>query len=248
MMSTIYIKNRDGFVFDEASQTLMSYEFKSAVVNFSKGIVIHKCLVGGCEREYKHAFNVYLNEDCFKRGEVYKGLGWTFEEVVNRVHRCHPHDEVMLYGFVSGEACLVDVSVFDYILDAGQDWKSADGKKYFPSASRVYDFHDYKVQDANGDVRVVKSPASLLALTDEQQAAVFDFEAILKKMRELNIRMYYDMEGETMQFINNEYRHSDHWGSEEPDKVYIDGMGDKIAFYAVSYNSCDWDLAVSLKK
>lgn len=23
---------------------------------------------------------------------------------------------------------------------------------------------------------------------------------------------------------------------------------DKIAFYAVSYNSCDWDLAVSLKK
>jgi hypothetical protein len=112
----------------------------------------------------------------------------------------------------------------------------------------VYDFHDYKVQDANGDVRVVKSPASLLALTDEQQAAVFDFEAILKKMRELNIRMYYDMEGETMQFINNEHRHSDHWGSEEPDKVYIDGMGDKIAFYAVSYNSCDWDLAVSLKK
>lgn len=247
-MMSVFIKNRDGFVFDEATQTLMPYEFKSAIVNFSTGTVIHKCLVGGLEREYSGTFNVYLNEDCFKRNEVYKGSEWTFEEVINRAYGCYPRNEVELYGFVSGEACLVDVSVFDYILDAGQDWKSADGKRFYPSASRVYDFHDYKVQDANGDVRVVKSPASLLALTDEQQAAVSDFEAILKKMRELNIRMYYDMDGETMQFINNEHRHSDHWGSEEPDKVYIDGMGDKIAFYAVSYNSCDWDLAVSLKK
>jgi hypothetical protein len=247
-MMSVFIKNRDGFVFDEATQTLMPYEFKSAIVNFSTGTVIHKCLVGGLEREYSGTFNVYLNEDYFKRNEVYKGTGWTFEEVVERVHRCYPHDEVMLYGFVNGEACLVDVSVFDYILDAGQDWKSADGKKYFPSASRVYDFHDYKVQDENGDVRVVKSPASLLALTDEQRSAVLDFEAITEKMRALNIRMYYDMEGGTMQFINNEHRSYDTWSSEEPDKVYISGMGETIPFNAVSYSSCDWDIAVTLKK
>lgn len=247
-MMSVFIKNRDGFVFDEATQTLMPYEFKSAIVNFSTGTIIHKCLVGGLEREYSGTFNVYLNEEFFKKNNAYKGTGWTFEEVVERVHRCYPHDEVMLYGFVNGEASLVDVSVFDYILDAGQDWKSADGKKFYPSASRVYDFHDYKVQDANGDVRVVESPASLLALTDEQMAVVLDFEAIAKKMRELNIRMYYDMEGETMQFINNEHRAHDLWGSDEPEKVYIDGMGKKIPFYAVSYNSCDWDLAVSLKK
>jgi hypothetical protein len=247
-MMSVFIKNRDGFVFDEATQTLMPYEFKSAIVNFSTGTVIHKCLVGGLEREYSGTFNVYLNEEFFKKNDAYKGTGWSFEEVVDRIYGCYPRNEVELYGFVNGEATLVDVSVFDYVLDAGQEWKSADGKQFYPSASRVYDFNDYKVQDANGDVRVVKSPASRLALTDEQKAAVLDFEAILKKMRELNIRMYYDMEGETMQFINNEHRAHDLWGSDEPEKVYIDGMGDKIAFYAVSYNSCDWDLAVSLKK
>lgn len=247
-MMSVFIKNRDGFVFDEATQTLMPYEFKSAIVNFSTGTVIHRCLVGGLEREYSGTFNVYLNEEFFKKNDAYEGTGWTFEEVVERVYRCYPHNEVELYGFVNGEAKLVDVSVFDYILNDGQDWKSVDGKQCYPSASRVYDFNDYKVQDANGDVRVVKSPASLLALNDEQKAAVLNFEAILKKMRELNIRMYYDMEGETMQFINNEHRAQDLWGSEDPNKVYISGMGDKIAFYAVSYNSCDWDLAVSLKK
>lgn len=247
-MMSVFIKNRDGFVFDEATQTLMPYEFKSAIVNFSTETVIHKCLVGGLEREYSGTFNVYLNEDCFKKNEAYKGTGWTFEEVVDRIYGCYPRNEVELYGFVNGEATLVDVSVFDYVLDAWDEWKSSDGKKFYPSASRVYDFNDYKVQDANGDVRVVKSPASLLALNDEQKAAVLNFEAIVKKMQELNIRMYYDMEGETMQFINNEHRHSDHWGSEEPNKVYISGMGKKIPFYAVSYNSCDWDLAVSLKK
>lgn len=247
-MMSVFIKNRDGFVFDEATQTLMPYEFKSAIVNFSRGVVIHKCLVGGLEREYSGEFNVYLNEDFFKKHEACKGTGWTFEEVVNRIYGCYPQNEVELYGFVNGEATLVDISVFDYILNDGQDWKSADGKQFYPNASRVYDFNDYKVQDANGDVRVVKSPASQLALTDEQKATVLNFEAILKKMRELNIRMYYDMDGETMQFINNEHRHSDHWGSEEPNKVYIRGMGKTIPFYAVSYNSCDWDLAVSLKK
>lgn len=247
-MMSVFIKNRDGFVFDEATQTLMPYEFKSAIVNFATETVIHKCLVGGVEREYGGVFDVYLNEESFKKSEPYKGSGWTFEEVVNRVYGCYPRNEVELYGFVNGEAALVDVSVFDYILNNGQDWKSVDGKQFYPTASRVYDFNDYKVQDANGDVRVVKSPASLLALTDEQKTAVLNFEAIVTKMRELNIRMYYDMEGETMQFINNEHRHSDHWGSEEPNKVYIRGMGKTVPFYAVSYNSCDWDLAVSLKK
>lgn len=247
-MMNAAIKNRNGFVFDEASQTLMPYEFKSAIVNFSRGIIIHKCLVGGLDREYSGVFDVYLNEESFKKNDAYKGTRWTLEEVIERVYGCYPHNEVELYGFVNGEAKLVDVSVFDYILNDGEDWKSADGKQCYSSASRVYDFNDYKVQDANGDVRVVKSPASLLALNDEQKAAVLNFEAILKKMRELNIRMYYDMEGETMQFINNEHRAQDLWGSEDPNKVYIRGMGDIIAFYAVSYNSCDWDLAVSLKK
>lgn len=247
-MMSVFIKNRDGFVFDEATQTLMPYEFKSAIVNFSREIVIHKCLVGGLEREYSGTFNVYLNEEFFKKNDAYKGTGWTFEEVVDRIYGCYPRNEVELYGFVNGEATLVDVSVFDYILDTGEEWKSADGKQFYPTASRVYDFNDYKVQDANGDVRVVKSPASRLALTDEQNTAVLNFEAIVAKMRELNIHMYYDMEGETIQFVNNEHRHSDHWGSEEPNNVYIRGMGKTIPFHAVSYNSCDWDLAVSLKK
>ncbi len=245
---SVFIKNRNGFVFDETTQTLMPYEFKSAIVNFSREIVIHKCLVGGLEREYSGAFDVYLNEEFFKKNEAYKGAGWTFEEVVDRIYGCYPRNEVELYGFVNGEAKLVDVSVFDYILNDGQDWKSTDGKQFYLTANRVYDFNDYKVQDANGDVRVVKSPASRLALTDEQKAAVLNFEAIVTKMRELNIHMYYDMEGETIQFINNEHRHSDHWGLEEPNKVYIRGMGKTIPFHAVSYNSCDWDLAVSLKK
>lgn len=247
-MMSVFIKNRDGFVFDEATQTLMPYEFKSAIVNFSRGIVIHKCLVGGLDREYSGEFDVYLNEDYFKRNDVYKGSEWTFEEVMQIVYGCYTHNEVELYGFVNGEAKLVDVSVFDYILNSGQDWKSADGKQFYPNASRVYDFNDYKVQDADGEVRVVKSPASLLALNDEQRTAVLNFETIVAKMRELNIRMYYDMEGETMQFINNEHRSNDLWGSEEPNKVYISGMGKTIPFYAVSYNSCDWDLAVSLRK
>lgn len=247
-MMSVFIKNRDGFVFDEATQTLMPYEFKSAIVNFPTGTVIHKCLVGGLEREYSGTFNVYLNEEFFKKNDAYKGTGWSFEEVVERVYRCYPHNEVELYGFVNGEASLVDVSVFDYIFDAGQEWKSADDKQFYPNASRVYDFNDYKVQDANGDVRVVKSPSSLLALTDEQRSAVLDFEAITEKMRALNIRMYYDMEGGTMQFINNEHRSYDTWSSEETDKVYISGMGETIPFNAVSYNSCDWDLAVKLKK
>ena len=89
-MMGVFIKNRDGFVFDEATQTLMPYKFKSAIVNFSTETVIHKCLVGGLEREYGGVFDVYLNEEFFKKNEAYKGTGWTFEEVVDRIYGCYP--------------------------------------------------------------------------------------------------------------------------------------------------------------
>ena len=55
-MNAIYIKNRDGFVFDEATQTLMPYKFEKAIVNFSNGVVIHKCTVDGVSREYPSDF------------------------------------------------------------------------------------------------------------------------------------------------------------------------------------------------
>lgn len=247
-MNAIYIKNRDGFVFDEATQTLMPYKFEEAIANFNNGVVIHKCTVDGVSREYTSDFEVYLNEEEFKKRNPHRGSGWVLQEVVSQVYGCCLHDDVAAFAFINGEARLVDVSVVDFACKSGTGWYAPNGEKFYATPQRVYDFHDYKVKNEDGDVRVVKSAHSRLSLTDEQMAVVLDFERAFKKLRELNVQMYYDMEGESMKFVNNEHIERTLWGEYVNEMVDMRGMGYDISFYPISYNSCDYDLSVKMKQ
>lgn len=247
-MMNVFIKNRDGFVFDEATQTLMPYKFNGAIVNFNKGLVIHKCTVDGVNREYTSDFEMYLSEDDFKKRNQHRGIGWDLQEVVSQIYGCCLHNDVEAFTFINGEARLTDVSVVDFAYKGGTGWYAPNGERFYATPQRVYDFHDYKVKDENGDVRVVKSANSRLSLTDEQMAVVLDFERAFKKLRELNVQMYYDMEGESMKLVNGEHIERTLWGEHVDEMVDLRGMGYDFSFYPISYNSCDWDLAVKLKK
>lgn len=247
-MMNVFIKNRDGFVFDEATQTLMPYKFEEAIVNFNKGVVIHKCTVDGVNREYASDFEMYLNEEEFKKANPYKGSRWELQEVVNHVYGCCLHNDTEAFAFINGEARLADVSLVDFSFKGGTGWCAPNGERFYATPQRVYDFHDYKVKDEGGIIRVVESPASKLALTEEQMAAVRNFETLYKKMREMDIMMYYDMEGESMKFVNNKHINRTLWGEHQDGMVYMCGMGHDISFYPIAYNSCDYELSVLLKK
>lgn len=247
-MMSVFIKNRDGFVFDEATQTLMPYKFEEAIVNFSNGTVIHKCTVDGVSREYSSEFDMYLSEEDFKKRNPHRGSGWELQEVVSQIYGCCLHNDVEAFAFINGEARLTDVSVVDFACKGGTGWYAPNGERFYTTPQRVYDFHDYKVKDENGDVRVVKSANSRLSLTDEQMAVVLDFEMAFKKLRELKVQMYYDMEGESMKFVNGEHIERTLWDEHQNNMVDMRDMGHDISFCPISYNSCDLDLAVALKK
>lgn len=247
-MNAIYIKNRDGFVFDEATQTLMPYKYEAAIVNFDRCKVTHRCTIDGVYKELDGEFELYLNEDEFKKGNQYKGSCWKLQEVVDHVYGCCLHNDVEAFAFINGEARLADVSLVDFAHECSTGWYAPNGERFYATPQRVYDFHDYKVKNEDGDVRVVKSAHSRLSLTDEQMAVALDFERAFKKLRELNVQMYYDMEGESMKFVNNEHIERTLWGEHINDMVYMRGMGYDISFYPIAYNSCDYDLSVKMKQ
>lgn len=246
-MNAIYIKNRDGFVFDEATQTLVPYKFEGAFVNFDSNKVVHRCTIDGAYKELDSEFNLYLNEDEFKKKNPHRGAEWTLLEVVNRLYGCCLTGASHAYAFINGEARLADVSVVDFAYKDGLGWSAPNGEQFYATPQRVYDFHDYKVKDENGDVRVVKSAYSRLSLTDEQMEAALDFERAFKKLRDLNVQMYYDMEGESMKLVNGEHIERNLWGEHVNEMVYLRGIGYDFSFYPISYNSCDWDLSVKMK-
>ena len=246
-MMNVFIKNRDGFVFDEATQTLMPYKFEEAIVNFNNGVVIHKCTVDGVSREYASDFEMYLNEEEFKKKNQYKGCSWDLQEAISHIYGCCLHNDVEAFTFINGEARLADVSVVKFAYKSGTGWYAPNGEKFYATPQRVYDFNDYRVKDEGGDVRVVKSAHSRLSLTDEQMEAALDFERAFKKLRDLNVQMYYDMEGESMKFVNNEHIERTLWGEYINERVDMQGMGYDISFDPISYNSCDWDLSVKMK-
>ena len=246
-MMSVFIKNRDGFVFDEATQTLIPYKFEEAIVNFSNGTVIHKCTVDGVSREYSSEFDMYLSEEDFKKRNPHRGSGWDLQEVVSHIYGCCLHNDVEAFTFINGEARLTDVSVVDFAYKGSTGWYAPNGERFYTTPQRVYDFHDYKVKDENGDVRVVKSAYSRLSLTAEQMTAALDFDKAFKKLRDLDVQLYYDMEGESMKFVNNEHIERTLWGEHINESVDMRGMGYDISFYPIAYNSCDYDLSVKMK-
>lgn len=248
MMEICYIKNQDGFVFDEATQTLVPYKFEAAIVNFANDKITHKCTIDGVSKEIEGNFDAYLNESEFKKKNPYRGTGWSLQEIVDRVYGCCLTGESLAYRFIDGEAKLADVAMTEFMYQTGGGWSAPTGERFYATPQRVYDFHDYKVKDEDGIIRVVESPASKLALTEEQMTAVRNFETLYKKMREMDIMMYYDMEGESMKFVNNKHINRTLWGEYQDGMVYMCGMGHDISFYPISYNSCDYELSVLLKK
>ena len=247
MMEICYIKNRDGFVFDEASQALVPYKFEAAIVNFANEKIVHKCIIDGVSKEISGDFDAYLNEGEFKKKNPYLGTAWSLQEIVDRVYGCCMTGESLAYAFVDGEAKLSDVSKVDFSYHNNTGWATPNGERFYATPQRVYDFHDYKVKDEDGTIRIVESPASKLALTEEQMAVALDFERAFKKLRELKVQMYYDMEGESMKFVNGEHIERTLWGEYVNEMVDLRGIGYDFSFYPISYNSCDWDLSVKMK-
>lgn len=247
MMEICYIKNQDGFVFDEVSQTLVPYKFEAAIVDFANEKITHKCIIDGVSKEVEGNFDAYLNEGEFKKKNPYRGTEWSLQEIVDRVYGCCLTGESLAYAFVDGEAKLADVSIVEFMYQNGEGWSASNGERFYGTPQRVYDFHDYKVKDEDGTIRVVESPASKLALTEAQMTAVRNFEALYEKMLEMDIMMYYDMEQGSMKFVNKKHINRTLWDERQNGMVCICGMGYDLSFGPITYNSYDYDLTVLLK-
>lgn len=202
MKSTIKIAPKQGYVFNETSGKLESFEFIRCVFALSEEIPMTTyCKLGGVDAELQGDFAVYDCENSFK---VNRKVEWS--EVRNwELGQNFPNynrNDGKCWTFINGRAELIDITS-EMIEFADNKYSIVSGQIYYRDESEVYKFQDIIVKNADGSERIVESIATKMKFTDAQMSAIYDLQKAIEKVKELGIRLSYDVDYGTMDAYNS---------------------------------------------
>jgi hypothetical protein len=151
-------------------------------------------------------YDIYDSENGFKSGCEATGIHRVFGELFRRVFDFYPIDNCdgtpRAFEFRDGEARCIEVDDIEFCLEITDRVDKLSSNRTSPlyeSCEKVYLHNDYIV---DGELRV--SPKSKLALTDEQKKYLEMFKESLKKLKESNVRIVYELSNDWMYFVNRE--------------------------------------------
>lgn len=192
MKSTIKIAPKQGYVFNETSGKLESFEFIRCVFALSEDIpMITYCKLGGADTELQGDFAVYDCENSFKANLIIK---WV-EAPIWRINQILPNykSNGKCWTFNNGRAELVDITS-EMIEFADNEYSIVSGQIYYKWESDVYKYHDIVVKNADGSERIIESPATKMKFSDAQKSAISELKKAIEKATELGITLTYDVD------------------------------------------------------
>lgn len=201
MKSTVKIAPKQGYVFNETSGKLESFEFIRCVFALSEDIPMTTyCKLGGVDAELKGDFAVYDCENSFKVNLIIK---WV-EAPIWRINQILPNykSNGKCWTFNNGRAELIDITS-EMIEFADNEYSIVSKQIYYQNESEVYKHHDIVVKKADGSERIVESIATKMKFTTSQMSAIYDLRKAIEKVEGLGIRLAYDMEYGTMNAYNS---------------------------------------------
>lgn len=192
MKSTVKIAPKQGYVFNETSGKLESFEFIRCVFALSEDIpMITYCKLGGVDAELQGDFAVYDCENSFKTNIA---IQWV-EAPIWRINQILPNykSNGECWTFINGRAELVDITS-EKIEFADNKFSLISGQIYYRNETEVYKHHDIVVKNADGSERIVESIATKMKFTASQMSAIYDLQKAIEKVKGLGIRLSYDVE------------------------------------------------------
>lgn len=197
MTTTLSVATKNGFMFFDGK--LRAYQFISAELDFAKGEVAYTCKLGGVEHTFATDVEnfIYENEDAYSKGTPQKnriinwshalnaGLRLCVGTSVDQTEHCE------LLTIVDNEIIEVCAPVNGFVYDGYYITHPLKGKFYENKEDALMRLDIIKV-DENGQETLIKSPASKVALTDEQNGALKEVMDALSKAHELGIRFIMD--------------------------------------------------------
>ena len=192
MKSTIKIAPKQGYVFNETSGKLESFEFIRCVFALSEDIPMTTyCKLGGIDAEIQGDFAVYDCENSFKANLITKWVEapkWWINQILPNYM-----SNGKCWTFLNGRAELCDITS-EMIEFADNKYSIVSGQIYYKCESDVYKFHDIVVKNADGSERIVESIATKMKFTPSQMSAIYDLQKAIEKVKELGIRLSYDVD------------------------------------------------------
>lgn len=194
-MTRINLATNNGFMFVDGK--LRAYEFKSAIVNFSSGEVTYTCMLGGEEKTFttEECPKVYMGEEEFKQGITRGSHEYSWAEAIrgaffyvsNEINNSQFFD---VYAIKGNEVVSVPAPKNGFIYN-GRTSHPACGQ-LFATREDALLHCDIIVVDENGQETTTLSPASRVALNEEQKKAVEALEKAFREVCKLGVSLVAD--------------------------------------------------------
>lgn len=206
METRINIATNSGYIF--VNGRLTAYEFKSAKVNFGNGEVEYTCMLGGEEVRMALAScpEVFKNEEDYLHGKAIKAHELTWSEAIRKAFGFDLWDKTKMvdnsgvckgFTIVNNEVVECDMPVSDYVTD-GFNCQHKDKGAFYQHREQAILYCDIIKVEADGTKVVCPSPATRVALDEEQMLALKGLELAYKRVSELGIVLCVDNSDDRM--------------------------------------------------
>ena len=206
METRINIATNSGYIF--VNGKLTAYEFKSAKVNFGNGEVEYTCMLGGEEVRMALAScpEVFRNEEDYLHGKAIKVYELTWSEAISKAFGFYLWDKTKMvndsgvckgFTIVNNEVVECDMPVSDYVTD-GFICQHKDKGAFYQHREQAILYCDIIKVEADGTKVVCPSPATRVALDEEQMLALKGLELAYKRVSELGIALCVDNSDDRM--------------------------------------------------
>lgn len=198
METRINIATSNGYILDNGKLT--AYEFKSAKVDFATGSVEYDCILGGKPTTFKKydgdCPKVYADETAYQKGKT-NSREYTFGNAVAGCFFGVPYDVdemIPAYRVADGEPVRTNLPLAGYVLR--DKWAYEGEGAFYETREEAMLYCDIIKVEADGTETRIPSPASLVALDEEQMSALKAVEDALARARKLGVGFACDIECE----------------------------------------------------
>lgn len=235
-----------GFIFNEASNKLESYEFVRAEFSFANNTIVYHCKLGGKDTEiHDSELRVYESTDKYEQG--IEAMPYTIAEY-RFLNFINAHTRTA-WVFENGEAVEKSVDDLVFIFDNHYDLSIKGGIKLYKTREDVFKHNDYIMVDEQGVEHVIESVATKMKMTEEQMVVIQKLKDAIDALSYYNVCLYYDGEQERL-IAFNESQTEDAYVGYAPDME--EGYQSVYDFHevidGVCHIVCDDTLCMKFKK
>lgn len=236
-----------GFVYNDETGKLESYEFVSAEFSFANNTIVYHCKLGGKDAEiHDGGLRVYASTEKYEQG--IEAMTYTIDDYMFRALNVNTSTRTA-WVFKKGEAVEKSVDDIVFVLDDNFNLSVKGGTKLYKTREDVFKYNDYIMVDEQGVEHVIESVATKMKMTDAQMVAIQNLKDAIDTLRLNNIRLYYDGDCEQLVAFNRNNSDDSYIGyAPDMEEDYQSVYDFHETIVSLGYIGCDDTLCMKFKK